>query len=92
MFICASSTIEDDTQTLNLYRHRHNNNINRGHLDLARVGFEPTRRISVLLLFSLKRFDVNQSLISATQSDRIRSKGGFGGQVELSVIPNVLYY
>lgn len=39
-------------------------------LDLARLVFEPTRRISVLLL-NLTRFDVNHSLISAKQSERI---------------------
>ncbi len=31
---------------------------------------------------------MNQSLILATHSERIKSKGGFGGQVELGVIPN----
>lgn len=43
------------------------------HLALAKLllFLEPTRRISVLLLFSLGRFHVNHPLISATQSERI---------------------
>lgn len=50
------------------------------HFDLARLVFEPTRRISILLLLPLRRFDANRSLISAKRSVRID-----GGEVEVGL-------
>lgn len=39
-------------------------------LDLARLVFEPIRRMPVSLLLSLRRLDASQAVISAKQSER----------------------
>jgi len=58
--------------TFNLFRNKHWKIINftEEHLYLARLVFEPTS-FSVL---SLRRFDVNHSLILAKQSERINGE------------------
>lgn len=43
-------------------------------LDLDRVDLVPTRRSSVLSLFNLRKFEVNQDLISERQW--VREEGG----------------
>ena len=56
---------------------------------LDRVDLVPTRRSSVLSLLSLRKFEVNQDLISERQWVR---EGGvrFTGQIELGVIREAL--
>lgn len=48
---------------------------------LDRMDLEPTRRISVLSLFSLRKFEVNQVCNSERQSIR-----EVGGRVELGLV------
>ena len=50
-------------------------------LSIVREDLEPTRRISVLSLFNLRKFEVNQVFFSERQSVREE-----GGRMELDLV------
>lgn len=70
------SSVEDDTQSFNLIRQRNRASIITEEIfDLAILFFEPTRRISVLLLFSYENYLKTNFLIHL--GTRTRAGGNF---------------